>query len=342
MFHFRKVFFAATLIAGSYAGTAAHSAELNVICSHDVKWCEYLAQKFEEKTGIKVNAVRLSAGEAFARIRAEARNPKTDALYSGPGDTYFAASREGLLDVYKSPLLGDLHPWAQRQAEITQYQSVAWSSSAIGFVYNPEILEKKGLTPPACWADLVKPEYKGEVQIANPNSAGTAAFTLSLLVQFMGEDAAFEYQKKLNENISSYSKSGTAPAKAVSRGEIGIAVAFLADVQPLIDEGFPIKAVYPCEGTSLSGHGIGIVKGAKNLDEARQWIDWVLSPEVQSAASGEGVYVVPANSKATVSDKITALMPTQVFEYDIEKFGPAEMRAHLLKRWTDEIGANAQ
>ncbi|MGC4025611.1 MAG: hypothetical protein QM744_10900 [Mesorhizobium sp.] len=102
--------FAACLASAAAVSTAAEAQELNLVCSPDVKWCELLVKKFTEKTGVKVNAVRLSAGEAFARLKAEARNPKSDVWWGGSGDTYVQASQEGILTEYVSPQLGDLFP----------------------------------------------------------------------------------------------------------------------------------------------------------------------------------------------------------------------------------------
>lgn len=324
------------------ASTAVQAAELNLLCSPDVKWCELLVEKFTEKTGVKVNAVRLSAGEAFARLKAEARNPKSDVWWGGSGDTYVQAAQEGVLAEYKSPQEGDLYPWAQHQAAITDNRSIATESSVIGFAYNEDILKAKGLQPPACWADLAKPEYKGEVQVANPNSAGTAYFALATIVQLMGEDAAFDYLKKLNENVSSYPKSGSAPVKAAARGETGIAIAFSHDILALIDEGFPLKSVSPCEGTAFQVAAVGIVKGARHKEEAQKWVEWVLSPEAQSMANDAKMYSMPSNTKAQVPTAVKNMTVGKTFDYDGARFGAAETRSHLLKRWTDEIGANAQ
>ena len=59
-----------------------------------------------------------------------------------------------------------------------------------------ELLAKKGATAPACWADLLKPEFKGEIQMANPNSSGTAYVAIATLVQLMGEEKAFDYLRR--------------------------------------------------------------------------------------------------------------------------------------------------
>lgn len=332
----------ALCLAAASGATTAKAEELNLLCSPDVKWCELMVEKFQKKTGVKVNAVRLSAGEAFARIKAEARNPKSDVWWGGSGDTYVQAAQEGVLAEYKSPQNDDLHPWAQRQAEISAYGSAGTESSAIGFAYNERILKEKGLQPPACWADLAKPEYRGEVQVANPNSAGTAYFALATIVQLMGEDAAFEYLRKLNDNVSAYPKSGSAPVKAAARGETGIAIAFSHDILAMIDEGFPLKSIAPCEGTAFQVAGVGIIKGARNKAAAEKWVEWALSPEAQSMADTVKMYSMPSNVKAAVPAAVRNMPVGKVIAYDGARFGAAETRSRLLKRWTDEIGAIAQ
>jgi iron(III) transport system substrate-binding protein len=64
-------------------------------------------------------------------------------------------------------------------------------SGALGYGYNTELLAANNLPEPACWKDLLKPEYKGHVQMANPNSSGTAYTTLASMVQIFGEDEGF-------------------------------------------------------------------------------------------------------------------------------------------------------
>ena len=64
----------------------------------------------------------------------------------------------------------------------------ASTPGALGFGYNTELLAKKGLPEPKCWADLLDPRFKDEVQVADPNSSGTAYTLLATMVQIMGED----------------------------------------------------------------------------------------------------------------------------------------------------------
>ena len=71
---------------------------------------------------------------------------------------------------------------------------------------------QKGLPEPKCWRDLTNPAYKGEVQVADPNSSGTSYTMLASLVQLFGEEQAFDYMKALHRNVNQYTRSGAAPA----------------------------------------------------------------------------------------------------------------------------------
>jgi len=182
---------ALTLSAAGLPITASAAGNLNMICSADVVVCEQMTRIFSQShPDIKVSMVRLSAGEAYARLRSEARNPRTDIWWAGTGDPHMQAAAEGLTQVYKSPLLDQQQPWAQKQAENAGYRTVGIYAGALGWGYNTKLLAEKKLKEPTCWADLLDPAFKGEIQIANPNSSGTAYNTLATLVQIMGEDNA--------------------------------------------------------------------------------------------------------------------------------------------------------
>ena len=159
-------------------------------CGVDEKWCRAVANTYQKETGVQVDMTRMSAGEVYARVRAEKDNPHGDVWFGGTGDPHLQAADEGLTEPYKSPTLPKLRDWAQRQAERSHNRTVGLYLGALGFGYNTEDLKKRKMTPPACWADLIKPEYKGEVQMADPNSSGTAWTMLATIVQLMGEDKA--------------------------------------------------------------------------------------------------------------------------------------------------------
>src|SRR5437660_1577506 len=139
------------------------------------------------------------AGEAMAQIAAEKANPKLDLWYTGTGDPHLQAAEQGLADEYKSPMLPQLYEWAIKQAEQSKYRTVGVYTGALGIGYNPEILAKKQIAAPKCWADLANPIYRDEVQMANPNASGTAYATIATFVQIFGEDKAFELLKGMHK-----------------------------------------------------------------------------------------------------------------------------------------------
>ncbi|WP_374700966.1 ABC transporter substrate-binding protein [Aureimonas sp. AU40] len=329
-----------TLAAGALPASAAGT--LNLICAADVKWCELMETAFEkDHSDIAVNMVRMSSGEAYARVRAEARNPKTDLWWGGTGDPHLQAAEDKLTVEYKSPRLGELQPWAQKQAEVSGFRTVGIYSGALGWGYNTEIFAKKGLAEPKCWKDLTADAYKGEIQVANPNSSGTAYNALATLVQIMGEEPAFTYLKALNANVTQYTKSGSAPVKAAARGETGLGIVFMHDAVAMTKEGFPIKTVAPCEGTGFEVGSMSIVKGAKNLENAKVFYDWALSPEVQSRAAEANSFQLPSNKTAAVPPEAPKLTEIKLIDYDFAKYGNSETRKALLERWDREIGAIA-
>ncbi len=323
------------------AGSALAAGELNLICAADVVICEQMQGDFEKAHDIKVNMVRMSSGEAYAKIRAEARNPKTDLWWAGTGDPHLQAASEGLTEEYKSPMLDELQDWAKSQAESSGYKTVGVYAGALGWGYNTDIFKQKGYKEPTCWADLLAPELKGEIQIANPNSSGTAYTALASLVQIMGEDKAFEYLKSLNANVSQYTKSGSAPVKAAARGETGLGIVFMHDAVAQTAEGFPVKSIAPCEGTGYEIGSMSIVKGARNMENAKIWYDWSLKPEVQSRMKDAKSFQLPSNKSAEIPKEAPRFEDIKLIDYDFKTYGDPERRKALLERWDREIGAVA-
>jgi iron(III) transport system substrate-binding protein len=144
-------------------------------------------------------------------------------------------------------------------------------------------------------------EFKDEIQVANPNSSGTSYTMLATLVQLMGEDKAFDYLKALHKNVNQYTKSGAAPARAAATGESLVGITFQHDAVVQAIGGAPVKIVSPCEGTGYEIGSMSIIKGAKNMENAKKWYDWALTPEAQAiGAQAKVSYQVPSNKNAPV------------------------------------------
>jgi iron(III) transport system substrate-binding protein len=320
----------------------ASAAKLTLYCSAQEDWCQLVANTFQDKTGIKVNMTRKSSGETFAQIKAESSNPKGDIWWGGTGDPHLQAAEEDLTAPYVSAMRSELNDWAISQATSAGDKTIGIYSGALGYGYNEDLLKANNLPAPACWKDLTKPEYKGFVQMANPNSSGTAYTTLATMVQLFGEDDGFQFMKDLHKNINQYPKSGSAPIKAAGRGENTVGIVFMHDAVKQAVSGFPIKVVAPCEGTGYEIGSMSIVKGARNMDEAKMFYDWALSAEAQTLALDVKAFQVPSNKGAKTSPSAPDLSSIKLIDYDFKTYGSSAERKRLLKKWDDEVSTLPQ
>jgi iron(III) transport system substrate-binding protein len=323
------------------ADTRPANAQGNVVvyCSVLNEWCTLAVQEFERKTGIKVTMTAKGSGETITQIRAEASNPRADVWWGGTGDPHLAAAEADLTIPYESPMLAELHPWARKQWEQSGKKTVGIYAGALGFTYNTEQLARKKLPEPKCWADLIKPDYKDEVQISNPSSSGTAYTVLATLIQLWGEDKAFDWLKKLHANVNQYTRSGPAPVRNAARGETTIGIIFLHDAVSEAVDGAPLKAVPPCEGTGYEIGSMSIIKGARNLDNAKKWYDWSLSAEAQNLAKQAKSFQVPSNRAASAPPQAPRLEDMKLIDYDFTKYGTSTERKRIVDRWEKEVGS---
>lgn len=333
----RHIAVAAGAILAAFATPAAAQGTLNMLCAPQADWCEAIAAGFQRDTGIRVNMARKSAGEILAQIRAESQNPRTDVWFGASAETHISAG--DLLQPYTSPNMTQLQPWAQRAHQASGGRCVGVSSGAIGIAYNTEVMARRNLPIPRSWEDLAGPAYRGEVQLPNPNSSGTAYTIIAGLVQLWDEDRAFEYLKRLNANVNAYTRSGAAPMQAVARGETALAASFNMETASMANAGFPIEMVYPSEGTSYEVACLSIIRGARNLSQARRFVDWYLTPAAMDIGVAANQFHVPAHPGAAPHPRIPDLSQIRLVDYDFAKYGDPEMRRHILARWDREIGS---
>jgi len=332
----KKIWVAAAFVALS---AATQAQTVNVICSVQAEWCNMLGTVYGKAKGVKINISMKGSGEALAQLIAERDNPKTDIWFGGTGDPHLQAAEQGLSLEYKSPSMSMLHTWAQKQAEQSKYRTVGIYSGPLGFGYNTELLVKKKLPVPKTWADLLNPALKGEIQVANPASSGTAYTMVATLVQLMGEDQAFEYMKKLHKNISQYTRSGTGPIKAAARGETTVSISFVHDGPGEKIAGFPIETITPADGTGAEIGSMSIIKGARNLEEAKKFYEWALTPAAQEMAAAAKQFQLPSNKNAKNDSRIPDFKKIKFINYDYAKYGASAERRRLIAKWEKEVNS---
>jgi iron(III) transport system substrate-binding protein len=329
------------VLAGALAllavGTGASAQEVTVLCNFEVDWCEALKATYERTTGEKAVFIRRTDGESLAQIRAEKNNPRADVYHAAESASAKQLAAEGLLEPYKSPHVAELHDWAQRIAEENKYFQIPIYTGVLGWGYNTELLAKKKMPEPKCWADLTNPAYKDEIQMANPGTSGTAFNTVSTVLQLMGEDQGFKFLAAMNKNVNQYTRSGSAGIRAAAKGETTIGITFLHDSVAQTVQGYPIKTIAPCEGTGYEIISSAIIKGGPNPAGARKWMDFVLSPAGQNVALTVAKFQVPSNKNAQTHPMAPKPSEVKLIKLDLDKYGSKEGRERLLTRWENEV-----
>ncbi len=319
-------------IGVAQAGPAA--GRVVVLCSPNVEWCDLLRASFPKATGITLDFVRLSSGEALARLRAERSNPVFDVWFGGTGDPHIVANEEGLTEFYKPKVWDDLRA-EFREAVANKY--IPLYIGILGWAVNGRLLREKGLPEPKSWEELADPRFRGLVSYPNPNTSGTGYTMLATMVQVYGEAKTFDLLKRIHRNVAEYTRGGAGPGVLAGRGEVAIGVTFLHDAVLQILSGFPVTYGSARDGTGYEIGGLSLIKGAPNRANAIAFIEWALSPEAQALAAEAKSYQIPSNAKTPVPRVSPRFQDFKVIKYDFVKFGTAAVRDGLVKRWQSEV-----
>jgi len=332
------LFIFAIVLAGCGPAAAPASKEINVLCTPQEEWCQGMKQEFEAKYGVTVNYVRMSSGEALARVRAEKDNPQFDIWWGGPMDSFVAAKQEGLLEPYNSPNFGNLLDQAKYKDPDNHYAGIYVGS--LGFCTNKDWLAKNpGTSAPKSWDDLLKPEFKGQIMVAHPSTSGTSYTAIATVLQMRGEAAGWEYIKKYAGQIAQYTKSGAAPAKFVGQGEAAVGIVFSHDIVNEIDNNkMPLELSFPEEGTGYEIGAMGIIKGAKHMDLAKKWFDWALTADAQKLGPKYKAYQAPTVKGVELSHP--ELLQVKLIDYDFDWAG--KNKKAFVDKFTNEIAAADQ
>ncbi len=310
------------------------SGSLTILGTPQEEYVQGVTKTFEAECGIKMSYVRLSSGEALAKLRADKANPQFSVWWGGPADSFIAANKEGLLEAY-IPKGVEKIPAQYRDA------SGIWTGiyvGALGLAVNTKVLKEKNLPEPTSWADLIKPIYKGQISIAHPASSGTS-YTMMATQMFLNNkdiEKGFAYMKQFHQNVLQYQKAGAAPARQAGQGEVAIGVVFSHDTVAAIEEGFKdLKVVFPSEGTGYEIGGMALVKGASDPVAAKTFMDWAITAKAQELAPTYKAYQIPTNADAKVSEKSVKLSTVKTVTYDFQWAG--DNKKVLIDRFSNEV-----
>lgn len=322
-----KIVMALLVLAPAFAVAGS----ITVYSSVDEENAQKILAAFTKATGVEVNFIHLSSGPAMARIEAEQVNPQADIWMGAPSENHVLAKQRGLTQPYDAPNAAALDA---KFVDAEHY----WTSfymNPMGVAVNTDWADKNGIDLPTSWADLLKPEYKAEIQMPTPQSSGTGYNLVAGLVMDWGEDAAFAYLKALDANIQTYTQSGTAPSQNVAIGQTGIGIQFTPAFLKLMDEGYPLVIVFPSEGVGYEAPAVSILKGAPNLQDAQKLVDWLVSVEAQDLLSDLKTYFFPVHPDASTGEGMPSFSDITTIDYDALWAG--ENREYLVNKWVDEV-----
>jgi iron(III) transport system substrate-binding protein len=264
------------LLSVSLSAGAANAGKLVVYSPLPLEFIDSLVGEFEKESGVKVEVIAAGTGELLKRIESEKSNPLGDVLWSGTIGT--VKSKSALFETYRTPneeKTGDAYK--NVEGPLTRFDVIPSvimvNTSLIGNV------QVKG------YADLLKPELKGKIAFANPAASSSSFEHLVNMLYAMGNgdpEKGWDYVKKFCKNLDGkLLGSSSAVYKGVADGEYTVGPTFEEGGANYVSAGAPVTLVYMEEGVIFRGDGIYIVKNAKNMDNAKKFLDFCTSYKAQ-------------------------------------------------------------
>jgi putative spermidine/putrescine transport system substrate-binding protein len=288
----KTVRFVLTLLALSFLAPWQSAEAADVICYNcPPEWADWASMLKAIKVDLNYDIPHdnKNSGQALAQILAEKSNPVGDIGYFGV--TFgMKAKAQDALEPYK-PV-----NWNQVPAGLKDPDGY-WTtihSGTLGLFVNKDALGGKPV--PACWKDLLKPDYKGMVGYLDPSSAavgyvGAVAINLALGGSATNFDPAITFFKELRKNDPIVPKQ-TSYARVVS-GEMPILFDYDFNAyRAKYSEKGNFEFVIPCEGSVVFPYVVGLVKNAPDKEKAKKVLDYLLSDKGQ--AIWTNAYLRPA------------------------------------------------
>ena len=243
-----------------------------------------LAAGYEKKTGVKVDIFQATTGKVMARLEAEQANPQADILISASWDTAEDLHNRGWLLPYQSQNAEKV------PANLKNSDYVAQGISALGIVWN----SKSGTPEPKEWKDLTSADFKDKVTTPDPALSGASLDLLIGLQNGMGDGAwkLFEQLKQNGMVVSGPNAQAVTPVMQGAKAAVFGAVDYVSYGN--IAQGESLKVIFPASGTVMAPRPMMILKTTQHADDAKAFIDYVLSPEGQALVAD--AWLMPART----------------------------------------------
>jgi iron(III) transport system substrate-binding protein len=321
------------------ADLAGAQQKIVIYAAQDEKTTNEMTRMFTEETKIGTEVIRVAAAGTLAtRIRAEKAAPKADVFMGGSVEFHEPLATEGLVLPYRSPVV--------EQAKIDPaYVSPQnyWHGffvNSLVIILNPQRFQREiasqGIAKPKTWDDLLNPAYRKKVIAGNPATCGGAyIFSAVQLFRQGGEDAGFDWLKKLDAQVLQYTPTCPGTITLVTRGEAVAGITWADDSIEAMLEKQPIEIIFPPDTGAEIG-GLSIIKGGPNPEGAKKWVDFALGKKAQALKTELG-FTYPVRTDVDPPKNVPPLSAIKLGKYD-RKFA-IENRERLTKKWEAEIGS---
>ncbi|WP_411169830.1 ABC transporter substrate-binding protein [Clostridium sp. MB05] len=266
---------------------------------------------FEDETGITVELVSAGTGELFKRLQSEKDNSYADVIFGGSMAQY--VQNPDLFEPYVAKYNDDL---VEGHRNVNGYVTTYGSDGSVLLVNKNLIgnIKIKG------YKDLLNPELKGKIAASDPATSSSSFAQLTNILLAMGgdytSDAGWNYVKSLVANLDGKVANGSgAVHKSVADGEFVVGLTYEDPSVSYVKNGGNVEVVYPEEGAVFLDPGSAIIKGAKNMDNAKLFMDFLTSKKAQDAF-GTQLTIRPLRKDAELADYMKPLKDIKLLEED--------------------------
>lgn len=305
------------------------SGSVTVYSPHPADPLNAGVKEFQEKTGITVNVVAAGTGELLKRIEAEADNPLADVLWGGGAESLAAYSD------YFEEFIPDEDSVILASHKDTNRKWVGESPLPMVIMYNKKLVSENEV--PKSWGDLLDPKWKGKIAYADPAKSGSSFTILATMVTAYGKDngKGWDFIREFVANLDGKvlgSSSGV--YKGVADGEYSVGLTLEKSAQEYVKAGADVGFIYPEEGTSAVPDGVSLVKGSKNKENAKAFINFVLGKECQQMMSEE-YNRRPVRTDLAPPEGLAPLSDIKLVDYDFN--WASNSKAEILEQWKDIV-----
>lgn len=267
---------------------------------------EAVVKPFEEKTGITVEIETGSNADRLSSLELAGGDSGVDVMLMS--DFYAAMGEEKDLfqdvNAEEVPNLENIADFAVSD----DFSGPSYSYQLNGVLYRTGDVSAEEA---ASWDLYGNADYAGRVAFPDISTTG-GQLSVTGVADTYGQDpydidAALEAIGGWSPNILKFVSSSTEITNLLVQGEIVASPTLNGFATDLIENGEPVAWTATDEGRYMATNRVLIPSGAKNVDAAHEFIDYLLSTEAQTA-SAELVGDLPVNPEATVPDSLTAVV----------------------------------